>query len=92
MKPLNVYSMVTTSKARTSQLSAQVLLSTHIILKEPRSTAEALTIPEWKQAMEAEYQALMNNNTWEIVPYEEGMHVVGSKWVFKTKLNSDGSL
>lgn len=42
--------------------------------------------------MNDEYQALMRNNTWELVPYESHMNVVGSKWVFKTKLNSDGSL
>ena len=31
-------------------------------------------------------------STWDIVPYEEGMHVLGCRWVFRTKLNADGTL
>lgn len=75
-----------------SKLLSQALLSTHSILKEPKSAKEALLIPEWKAAIKVEYQALLHNKTWEMVPYEEGIHVVGCKWVFKTKLSSVGSL
>lgn len=27
-----------------------------------------------------------------MVPYEEGMHVLGCIWMFRTKLNADGTL
>ncbi|XP_031247865.1 uncharacterized protein LOC116105598 [Pistacia vera] len=75
-----------------SKSKAYALLATHGILAEPKSVTKALNTPKWKEAMNVEYQALLNNKTWELVPYEKGMNVVGSKWVFKTKLHFDGSL
>jgi hypothetical protein len=47
---------------------------------------------EWKQAMDEEMEALLSNNTWKLVPLPSGRKAVGSKWVFKTKLNKDGMI
>lgn len=42
--------------------------------------------------MDSEYNALLNQHTWILVPFQPDMNVVGCKWVYRTKLNSDGSL
>ena len=42
--------------------------------------------------MEEELAALWKNTTWELVPLSPHMNIVGCKWVFKTKLHSDGTL
>lgn len=34
----------------------------------------------------------MKNQTWILVPPSSNQHVVGSKWVFKKKFQSDGSM
>lgn len=52
----------------------------------------ALVHPGWKDAMEEELAALHQNSTWTLVPRTPDMHVIGSKWVFKTKLKPAGSL
>ena len=39
-----------------------------------------------------ELDALHKNQTWTLVPREPHMNVVGSKWVFKAKLNANGTL
>lgn len=42
--------------------------------------------------MHDELAALKQNDTWDLVPPSQGMNIVRCKWVFKTKLKSDGSL
>lgn len=59
---------------------------------ESKSVNEVLTIPHWYTAMQEELEALDKNETWSLVPRKAGMNVVGSKWVFKIKRKSDGSV
>jgi hypothetical protein len=42
--------------------------------------------------MEEEYDALITNNTWDLVPHPVGSNVITSKQIFKYKLNSDSTL
>jgi hypothetical protein len=58
----------------------------------PSSVRAALVDPNWRRAMEEEFDALIANNTWDLVPRPVGSNVVTDKWIFKYKFNSDGSL
>jgi histone deacetylase 1/2 len=58
----------------------------------PHTYRQALKDPNWQNAMTDEYNALMNNNTWCLVPKPAGVNVVTGKWIFCYKYNSDGSL
>lgn len=49
-----------------------------------------ITTPQWKEAMDLEYAALIRNNTWELVPPSSTQNVVGNKWIFRIKRNTDG--
>lgn len=62
----------------------------------PGTYNEAITDPiwgeKWQEAINEELNALSSNNTWEeVVPPKEA-NLVTSKWVFKAKYNTDGSL
>jgi len=59
---------------------------------EPTTVDQALKVPQWYAAMKEEIDALHENQTWTLVPRTTKMNVVGSRWVFKTKLKSDGSI
>jgi histone deacetylase 1/2 len=59
---------------------------------EPTNLDEALENPHWKDAMVKEYSALMKNNTWHLVPPQQGQNIIDSKWVFKIKKKADGMI
>ncbi|MCI45793.1 retrovirus-related Pol polyprotein from transposon TNT 1-94, partial [Trifolium medium] len=42
--------------------------------------------------MQAEYSALMTNNTWSLVPMPAHRRAIGCKWVFRIKENPDGTI
>ena len=42
--------------------------------------------------MDDEIHALKKNDTWVLVPRPQHHNVVGCRWIFKTKLHSDGSI
>ncbi|XP_075099023.1 uncharacterized protein LOC142175915 [Nicotiana tabacum] len=44
------------------------------------------------KAIQEEYNALIPNSSWTLVPITNATNIVSSKWVFKLKLNSDGSI
>jgi hypothetical protein len=46
----------------------------------------------WKDAMMEEYQSIMKNYVWDIVPRPERRSVVTSKWIYKIKHIADGSI
>ena len=58
----------------------------------PKNVQEALKVPKWKEAVLEEMKALEKNNTWSVMTLPAGKTVVGCKWVFSVKYNSDGSL
>jgi hypothetical protein len=61
-------------------------------LSEPSSYKEVILDPLWQQAMDKELYALHKTNTWDLVPLLLGKSVVGCRWVYKIKTNSDGSI
>jgi hypothetical protein len=66
----------------------EVERTTVAFLEEPQNIEEALTCEnskEWECAMQEEYDSLMTNNTWTLVPLLTGKKSVSCKWVFKIK-------
>lgn len=60
--------------------------------EELSTVAAALGDKNWVSAMDSEYQALVRNRTWQLVPKPKGMNIIGCKWVYKIKKKSDGSI
>ncbi|KAI3764159.1 hypothetical protein L2E82_14162 [Cichorium intybus] len=58
----------------------------------PRNPLDALKNPDWNSAMTDEFRALIDNNTWELVPRTSHMNIVRSMWIFCHKTKADGSL
>jgi hypothetical protein len=46
----------------------------------------------WVDAMVEEYDYIVKNSAWEIVPRPVNKSVVGSRWIYKVKQVVDGSV
>ena len=62
------------------------------VVMEPSSFEEAVEDPAWVDAIVEEYDSIVRNSAWEIVPRPEGKSVVGSRWIYKVKQAADGSV
>ncbi|GJW38418.1 ribonuclease H-like domain-containing protein [Tanacetum coccineum] len=84
--------MVTRSKLRIVKANLKYNLHVATSSPIPKSPFHALRDPNWKQAMCDEYKALIDNNTWVLVPRPPNVNIVRSMWLYKHKYNADGSL
>ncbi|GJU22334.1 retrovirus-related pol polyprotein from transposon TNT 1-94 [Tanacetum coccineum] len=68
---------------------AIVLLTT---ITEPTSFTIANNSIKWCQAMKEEYDALVKNGTWSLVPHACNTNVVDCKWVYMLKRAKNGAI
>nr|XP_028960599.1 uncharacterized protein LOC114825742 [Malus domestica] len=59
---------------------------------EPKDFSEAVKDEAWKKTMIEEMLMIEKNSTWELVDKPSSKPVVGVKWIYKTKLNLNGSI
>lgn len=62
-------------------------------LGEPRTMHEALSGPDsqkWREAIQSEYNSIMDNQTWKLVPLPPDRKTISCRWLFRRKLNPDG--
>lgn len=94
---LNIHSMQTRSKSGIVKPKHPFALTlehsnTTVPDKEPNNFIEAIKHPVWQQAMHAEYQALVKQGTWILVPPPLGANIIGCQWIYKIKRHSDGTM
>ncbi|KAH9726247.1 retrovirus-related pol polyprotein from transposon RE1 [Citrus sinensis] len=87
----SLHPMITRSKAgifkpKVYQISTQSQTSL------PPDSTVALKDPKWRRAMEDEYNALVKNQTWTLIPHDQNYKLIGNKWVYKVKENPDGTI
>ena len=59
---------------------------------EPSSFKEAVQQLVWVDAMVEEYDSIMQNCVWDVVPRPQDKSVVSSRWLYKVKQVADGSV
>ena len=69
-----------------------VLMTQVMKNNEPQSFDEAVNKVQWKNAMEAEFDALVRNDTWTLKELPLDKDAIGTKWIYKTKYKSDVSI
>ncbi|XP_059447501.1 uncharacterized mitochondrial protein AtMg00820-like [Corylus avellana] len=54
--------------------------------------SQVSTDANWHKAMNSEFDTLLKNDTWCLVPASEAHNLVGCKWVFWIKRKANGSI
>ncbi|GJT64317.1 retrovirus-related pol polyprotein from transposon TNT 1-94 [Tanacetum coccineum] len=57
---------------------------------EPKNVNEALGDESWIVVMQEELNQFIANDVWELVPQPKNMTIIGTKWVFRNKLDENG--
>jgi hypothetical protein len=59
---------------------------------EPSNVRQAMQHSHWRQAISEEFNALIKNGTWTLVPPPKHQNIVDCKWLFRIKRNPDGTI
>jgi hypothetical protein len=65
----------------------------HIFLvksSDPWSYGEAAGNSFWESSMQEEYNSMLENQTWDLVPLPSRRKLVRCRWVYRTKRIVDG--
>nr|GEW71965.1 retrovirus-related Pol polyprotein from transposon TNT 1-94 [Tanacetum cinerariifolium] len=57
---------------------------------EHKDISEAVKDERWIIAMQEELNQFITNDVWELVPQPKSMTIIGTKWVFRNKLDKNG--
>jgi hypothetical protein len=74
------------------RLGAYLALVTSIKDTEPHNFAQAVDQQVWRESMVEEYDSIVRNDVWDVVPRLVGKSVVTSRWFYKTKIATDGNI
>ncbi|GJT38759.1 retrovirus-related pol polyprotein from transposon TNT 1-94 [Tanacetum coccineum] len=60
------------------------------VFLEPKNVNEALKDESWIIAMQEELNQFIANDVWELVPHPKSTKIIGTKWVYRNKLDENG--
>jgi hypothetical protein len=70
---------------------ADIYQRSNVVVCKLEGYEEALQEFRWQKAMEGEISMIQKNYTWELVNRPLDKNIIGVKWMFRTKLNTDSS-
>ncbi|KAJ9562428.1 hypothetical protein OSB04_007588 [Centaurea solstitialis] len=99
-EPSGTFSSPSASSAEPSQPPAPTATSGHPMTTRSRTGSlkpkqifdAAICDPHWRAAMDAEMAAILSNYTWDLVPKPSDANIVGNRWLFRHKFDSNGRL
>ncbi|KAL8104798.1 hypothetical protein AgCh_028826 [Apium graveolens] len=76
---------------RTRSATASECLHANFLSQvEPKKTEEALLDSDWISATQEELNQFERNKVWKLVPAPKNRSIIGTKWVFRNKMDENG--
>lgn len=79
-----------TGSLKSKRPTSYLAMTTDVV--EPSCYFQDTKYAHWRWAMQKEYNALLQNGTWQLVPPFPSQNIIGSKWVLKQRLSLMGPL
>jgi hypothetical protein len=76
----------------TSEVANQVSYSCYLAQTEPKKVDETLQDESWVSAMHDELHQFTRNDVWTVVPRPMEHNIIGTKWIFKNKIDEHGTV
>ncbi|GJV89478.1 ribonuclease H-like domain-containing protein [Tanacetum coccineum] len=90
--PVSTHPMVTRFRVGSNFPTKCLNLYVSSVSSLPISDNAAFNDPNWKNSMKDEYDALIKNNTWTLMPRPTDANIVRCMWLFRHKYLADGTL
>ncbi|XP_075475051.1 uncharacterized protein LOC142505820 [Primulina tabacum] len=74
------------------QMIDEFMHASFISQLEPKKIDDALHDTNWIDAMQEELNQFERSKVWPLVPRPTNMNVIGTRWVFRNKLDKNGSV
>ncbi|KAL0456199.1 UNVERIFIED_CONTAM: Retrovirus-related Pol polyprotein from transposon RE2 [Sesamum latifolium] len=75
-----------------TKLLSDIYETCNFVMMESENFEAAAKHKVWVQTMEEEIKMIEKSKTWELTDRPKDKEVIGVKWIYKTKLNADGSI
>lgn len=82
---------ITTDGTMRWPLAHALSVAAYTKIPESTSYSQAVCFVQWRTTMVEEFNALLKNHTWSLVPPSQYQNIVGCKWVFRIKHNSNST-
>ena len=86
----NIIGQIKEGVSTCSSISNFCRHTTFVSQIEPKSIEEALKDEKWVEAMHEDLNQFARKEVWFLVRRTDKMNIIGSKWVFRNKLDEDG--
>ena len=73
-------------------ITNHVMYHCYLAQFEPKKVEETLQDENWVDSMHEKLNQFIRNDVWELVPRPKDAHVIGTKWIFKNKMDEDGEI
>nr|GEX01496.1 ribonuclease H-like domain-containing protein [Tanacetum cinerariifolium] len=90
--PTRTHPTVTRNQDGTRKTTQRLNLHVSHTSPTPKSLSLALSDSHWRDAMHDEYNALIKNDTWVLIPKPPSSNIVRCLWLFRHKFHADRSL